>query len=409
MTWIRERAADGSTTVRLDLPAAVIEQCIAARDAPAIQRAAEPPEFRGTLTKGRRATVEWANDIPIENARWLWNELLPMRSLTLFAGREGIGKSTFAYQVIADVTRGKLDGEFLQQPRTVLVVATEDSWKSTIAPRLKAAGADLSRVGKISVAGTDGSESALDISIDLAALEEQIMETGAALVVLDPLMSRLGTKVDSHKDAEVRSALEPLTAMADRTDCAIVGLIHLNKGAHSNLLDSIMASKAFAAVARSVLFFATDNRHPEITLVGQAKSNLGPKFRGVMAYRIETAWVQGTTEKVKASRIARLDDEPDRSIDDAVGEQHSANRGPTLAEKAAGWIEAYLHAQPGQRAARKDVLEAAMDYGFTSANINTGFRMLSERKRVESKRANVEHGPATWVLMPVSRAKAQGA
>ncbi len=42
-------------------------------------------------------------------------------------------------------------------------------------------------------------------------------------------MSRLDAKLDTHKDAEVRIALEPLTALADRTGAAVARLIHVNK------------------------------------------------------------------------------------------------------------------------------------------------------------------------------------
>ena len=79
-------------------------------------------------------------------------------------------------------------------------------------------------------------------------------EVGAALILLDPLMSRLDAKLDTHKDAEVRLALEPLVSIANSTGAAILGLIHLNKSLSTDPLTMLMGSRAFAAVARAVLF-----------------------------------------------------------------------------------------------------------------------------------------------------------
>jgi hypothetical protein len=54
-------------------------------------------------------------------------------------------------------------------------------------------------------------------------------------MLLDPLVSRLGD-LDTHKDAEVRQALEPLVAIADRVNMAILGIIHHNKSGSSDPL-----------------------------------------------------------------------------------------------------------------------------------------------------------------------------
>ena len=74
-----------------------------------------------------------------------------------------------------------------------------------------------------------------------------------ALVILDPLMSRIGTKIDSHKDSDVRVALEPILGSGERTDATILGFIHTNKTATTDPFTSVMGSLAFTAVARAVL------------------------------------------------------------------------------------------------------------------------------------------------------------
>ena len=128
--------------------------------------------------------------------------------------------------------------------------ATEDSWEHTITPRLMAADADLELVYRVDVVTSDGAPGGLTLPADTVTMEAQLREVGAVLLLLDPLMSRLEAALDTHKDSEVRQALEPLTALADRSGVAVLGLIHVNKSRTNDPLSSLMGSRAFAAVSR---------------------------------------------------------------------------------------------------------------------------------------------------------------
>jgi hypothetical protein len=203
--------------------------------------------------RSRQVKLTPASSIVVRPVRWLWANRLALGTLALLGGREGIGKSSVGYTLTADVTRGRLQGEHYGRPRAVIVAATEDPWEHTIVPRLMAAGADLDRVYRVDVTTALGVDTGLSLPRDLRDLEDAVVQVGAALILLDPLMSRLDTKLDSHKDAEVRVALEPLTALANRTGAAILGLIHVNKSMSTDPLTTLMASRAFAAVARAVL------------------------------------------------------------------------------------------------------------------------------------------------------------
>lgn len=234
-----------------------------------------------------------ASQIVPRRVRWLWHEHIPEGELTLVAGAEGLGKSTALYRLAADTTRGRLVGESLGTPHPVIVVATEDSWEHTIVPRLQAQEADLDLVMRVdAVEVTDDKGVPFDVPIflprDLDALENAVVEHHVALVVLDPLMSRIGVELDTHKDAEVRRALEPLVNVAHTTRCAFVGILHFNKGASPNVLDRVMGSKAFTAVARAVLVVIRDPGDPNVRLLGITKSNLGPDELPAWKFRIDT-------------------------------------------------------------------------------------------------------------------------
>lgn len=68
----------------------------------------------------------------------------------------------------------------------VLYVAVEDSWKHALVPRLMAAGADLSKVGRFDVV-EHGDEVILSLPDDNARLEQDIVENEIAMVVVDPI------------------------------------------------------------------------------------------------------------------------------------------------------------------------------------------------------------------------------
>ncbi|MCU1590250.1 MAG: hypothetical protein JWP11_1506 [Frankiales bacterium] len=311
----------------------------------------------------RRLKVTRASEMQVRPVHWFWKDRLPIGSLALIAGREGIGKSTVSYQLAADVTRGKLEGRYLDQPRSVVIAATEDSWEHTIVPRLMGAGADLDRILRVDVVTSDDYDSTLSLPRDLRALEHLVMQEEVALILLDPLMSRLGSNLDTHKDADVRQALEPLTALADRTGSAILGLIHVNKSQSVDPLNLIMASKAFPAVARAVLFVMKDPEDESLRLLGQEKNNLGRDNLPTLTFRIESAHVADTPEgPVTTARVA-WQGESSQTISEAL---QSAGEGETRSatNEAGDWLFDYITSKGGE-ADSADIKEAGRKAGHS--------------------------------------------
>lgn len=228
-----------------------------------------------------------ASDIKMRAAKWLWTERVPLGSLTLLAGAEGIGKSSLTYALIAQVTTGTLEGVYYGQPKSVGIIATEDSWEHTIVPRLMAAGADLTKVFNIEVETHNGTPDFVQFPGDIEILGEAIRELDIALLILDPLMSRIGNGLDTHKDQEVRQALEPLVAMANRSGASVLGIIHINKRNSTDALNNLMGSRAFSAVARAVLYVAEDQEDRSTKYMSVAKSNLGPSSLPDLKFKLE--------------------------------------------------------------------------------------------------------------------------
>lgn len=284
-----------------------------------------------------------ADQIKMRIPKWLWEKRIPIGHMTLLAGREGIGKSSIAIMLAAKLTKGELEGKYLGQPRGVAIVATEDDWASTIVPRLVAASADLSRIHQIE-AHREGGMETISVPKDVAQLGALASELELAMLILDPVMSVLPGNIDTHKDKEVRSALEPVVKrFAIPTGCSVIGLIHVNKQSNTDPLNTIMASRAFTALSRSVLYCSADPDDDDTYLLGHVKSNLGPKMDTV-SYRlvdtkIEIADEDGHVENVSMSR-AVLGDTDDRSIADLMQDRTVSAREGELSKQLVALVDA---------------------------------------------------------------------
>jgi energy-coupling factor transporter ATP-binding protein EcfA2 len=292
-----------------------------------------------------------ASSIKVKPVHWLWQDRIPLGELTLLAGREGIGKSTIAYTLAAWITTGSMKGRFQGEPRSVLVAATEDSWEHTIVPRLMAAGADLDRVFRIDVVTEDGFDGLLTLPSDISSLFDVVAQSDAVMLLLDPLMSRLSAHLDSHKDAEVRIALEPLTAFAKRARISVLGIIHVNKSGSGDALNSIMGSRAFGSVARAVLM-AVRNPEDGLCTFGLAKNNLGSKD-DLPAYRYHIVGerVAETDEGEVWTGKVEWQGDADRSVDEVIyALSEGGMDGMSAIDEAAPWLEDYLTTVGGSKA-----------------------------------------------------------
>lgn len=286
-----------------------------------------------------------SHTITIRPVQWLWTDRIALGTLCLIGGRENIGKSLVTYTLAAQFTRGLLPGAYFGTPRSVVIAAYEDSWEHTIVPRLMAAGADLTRVHRLNVTTPDGNATSLLLPLDLVELRRVLMAEQVGLLVLDPLLSRLHADLDSHKDADVRVALEPLVAVADATGAAVLGIIHVNKSTSDDPLTLLMGSRAFAAVARSVLFVMVDPHHPQTRLLGQAKNNLGHMDLPTLSFSIHPAKVAEEPD-IWTGAVTWLG-EATHTIHEAIaaGAGDKYDQADTAA--AAEWLIDYLEAAGG--------------------------------------------------------------
>ena len=215
-------------------------------------------------------------DVAVEQVRWIWRPYFPQGKLTIVQGDPCEGKTTFILALVALLTKGDpLPGEELRrEPVRVIYQTTEDGLADTIKPRLLASGADCSKVIVI-----DESEQGLTLSDE--RLEKAIKETGARIIILDPLQAYLGGDVDMHRANEVRPVLSRLASIAEKTGSAIVLIGHMNKAQGTKSSYRGLGSIDFRAAARSVLLIGRTKENPELRIAAHDKSSLAPAGKSI--------------------------------------------------------------------------------------------------------------------------------
>lgn len=251
------------------------------------------------------------SDIQPEEVQWLWYPYIPLGKLTVIQGDPGEGKTTFVLAMIAALTKGEaLPEREPLDPVNILYQTAEDGLADNIRPRLDALGADCSRVLVID-------ESKRELSLSDERIRQAMEETGAKLLVLDPLQAYLGAEVDMHRANEVRPILKRLGAVAEQMGCAVILIRHLNKMQGQKSGHRGMGSVDFQAAARSVLLVGRTKEDPQLRIVVPDKSSLAPEgesiafaldpeqgfqWKGYCAYNAEEL-LGGSTKQVQTKTM----------------------------------------------------------------------------------------------------------
>lgn len=218
-----------------------------------------------------------ASDIKPEPIRWLWDGWLAKGKFHIFAGMAGTGKTTIAIALGATISIGGRFPDGTNAPvGNVLIWSGEDSAKDTLIPRLMAAGANLSRVHFIGDVRHGDEVRSFDPATDIAALNAAAALIGnISLLIVDPVVNAVAG--DSHKNGEVRRALQPLVDFGEKLDCAVLGISHFSKGTGGkDPMERVTGSLAFAALARIVLATAKIAEGDATKRIFcRAKSNIG--------------------------------------------------------------------------------------------------------------------------------------
>jgi hypothetical protein len=316
-------------------------------------------------------------DVEPERVEWLWPRYLPRGKVVILDGDPSVGKSTVALDLAARISTGSPMPDGAEPVKgAVLILSAEDGLADTIRPRLDAADGDPEHVVTItSITETvvDGDEvRQIDRTVtlpgDLPHIEQVISGRGVVLVVVDVLMAYLSGTVNAHRDQDIRRALHPLAAMADRTACCVLVIRHLNKHGGDNALYRGGGSIGIVGAARAGFMCGTDPEDDtgRRRVLASVKCNLSTP-PPALAYQLvsddlfgcaRVDWL-GETRLTAAALLA------DRGTDEERTER----------DEAVEWLVAWLtDAEHGGEGKAGDIIKAAAKDGIAERTLQRARR-----------------------------------
>jgi AAA domain/Bifunctional DNA primase/polymerase, N-terminal len=319
------RRAQRKPAVNRELRAEVEWELLAATS-PATPAAA--PRL-GVVPRRRKLAAVQAGQVPPRPLRWLIPGLVPLRAPTLVAGVGGLGKSTYATQIAARLTRAELgvDGD-------ALIVSFEDTIEEVIRPRLEAAGADLDRVRVLRKEG-----GILTLPDDLDELPGLVAATRTRLLVIDPVSAAISLKLDAHRDQDVRVVLGRLDQLAQEHDLAALLIAHLNKTPSADAYLRVNGSTAFYNACRSVITVTLDPEDDDCRLVAQHKANYS-RLAPVERHRIEQVAYDAAGELIVTSKMVFVEEA--EGVDPWTVLEHHEPKGRTKRDVAGSFLTVAL-------------------------------------------------------------------
>ncbi len=177
------------------------------------------------------------SDVQSQTVDWLWYPFIPYGKLTIIQGDPGDGKTTLILNIAARLSKG------------------------------------------------EGLDNDMKVTEPDERLETAIKQTGARVLILDPIQAYLGGTMDMNRANEARDMTKRLSLLAEKYKCAILLIGHMNKAGGNKAAYRGMGSIDFFAVARSVLLVGRIEGEPDLRAVVQIKNNLAA-FGHSKAFRL---------------------------------------------------------------------------------------------------------------------------
>lgn len=344
----------------------------------------------------RRLISRCLADVESKPVEWLWPGLIPIGKMTLFSGDPGLGKSFVTVDMASRVSRGKqwpisLGGQPVTQPAgSVIILACEDDVEDTVRPRLDRANANVSRIHVIDCVEVEDSTKGFALDVDLPLLEAMLEDIGdVRLLIIDPISAYCGN-VDSHKNAEVRGILMPLTSLAAKHKFAIVAINHLTKGSGKAIYRSL-GSVGFAATARVGLNFYKDPDDENRRLILVTKMNLAKEADG-LAYSIDGNAGEVGSVRWSADAVKMTADEMQARETEALQKPNSGES-QSKVDDATDFIRETL---AGGRVESKRIISDAKEFCISESTLRKAYKRMGGKP----EKSSGEKGAWFWPPTP---------
>src|SRR3989440_5062656 len=256
------------------------------------------------------------SDFKTEPLHWLWPGHILRGKLTILEGDPGLGKSLFALDLASRVTTGRPMPDGSPGIKgNVILIAPEDRPPDVIKPRVEAAGGDPSCIRLLShvltINPTTGKERATPFTLPghLPKLIAAIKDTGAVLVIIDPLTAVLPSGINGPSDKDIGRGLFPLADVALMTGCPILIVHHHNKSSlsHPPLFRSGGKLSSLALV-RTGLLVVQHPSNENTCILTTTKNNFSAKASNL------TYQVVGNSDGIPSIRWLSTNDIPTTSL-----------------------------------------------------------------------------------------------
>jgi energy-coupling factor transporter ATP-binding protein EcfA2 len=239
--------------------------------------------------KKRRAswalTYEELSPESIKPDEWFYTDVLPRGAYAVMAGQQGLGKSTLIMRLAACVTTGApFPGDernpVKRTPGDVIYFSVEERVDQSIAPKLRQAGADFSRMHVVKAGLTRETRNGVEVrgfsvTDGMSHLEDAMTQfPDTKLVIFDPITMFIlhDRDNDTYNATSMNQTLAPLNRFAEKYDCCVLGVTHFNKSGAGGL-DKVTGSIAHTTVARHVTYLLPHYIEHH-TILATAKSNM---------------------------------------------------------------------------------------------------------------------------------------
>lgn len=294
------------------------------------------------------------SEIAEERLEWLWYPYVCRGTLGLLDGDPGDGKSQFCAWLCARVTRGDiLPGGDRTEPANVFLFNFEDLKGSVIKPRLKANGADLTRVFIQS--------RQFQLTAELVEwLDGEIAEKRPAIVILDPIQAFM-SGVDGNSNIDVREFMSRLAEIAEKYLCAIICVRHFGKSEQDKAMKKGLGSTDFVGISRNQFGLARRNDETRGFIVFHMKTNF-ERGQAMLFAMGDADGRKGEQPKIGFDRFEKID------ADDYFGAE-KGRRGPGQNEREEA--KEYLLTRLAQGPVRVEILKRDCEArGISNSTMN---------------------------------------
>ena len=224
------------------------------------------------------------SEVPEGQVDWLWKPFFPLGMMTFLHGDPGLGKSALLCDLVAKLSQGdEMPNGAEPRPVASLMLIGDDDVGKTVKPRLRAAGARLELVTALfdveefDDAGESRGTRPLSLIRDIHMIRDVIAETGAELMVVDPLLAFFGADRDTNSVSDVAEAMYKLKELAEVMEVAIVLNTWNSKNSTGRALARLMGSTAFSGSVRAAFLVDEHPDDPGLMVFACSKMNIAAK------------------------------------------------------------------------------------------------------------------------------------